>query len=213
LTRLLRGLLAASLAVGWWVGGVEAQVVGLPVAPRSTLDGWSIHGTVAFPGDAAGGGTTGGISAGASIGWFAIEGFVAAGWPAGQVDWSGAGLLLSATLIAREHSPFRLRLFGGAGLHWVESDGRDQHGLVGASLGFSVPTPLVLLQPWVAPRAAYIDASFGTFGGAHPAFAAGIDAALLSGLGVRVAYDRIFADYPDATTFAIGLYYSFRPGF
>ncbi len=188
-------------------------MVGLPVAPRSTLDGWSIHGTVAFPGDAAGGGTTGGISAGASIGWFAIEGLVATGWPAGQVDWSGAGLLLSATLFAREHSPFRLRLFGGAGLHWVESDGRDQHGLVGASLGFSVPTPLVLLQPWVAPRAAYIDASFGTFGGAHPAFAAGIDAALLSGLGVRVAYDRIFADYPDATTFAIGLYYSFRPGF
>lgn len=192
---------------------VEGQVVGLPVAPRAPLHGWSLSAGVGFPGDVPGGGTVATVSAGTSLGWLTIEALGAAGWPTGD-EWLGAGALLSGELVADERSPFRLRVFGGGGVRWIDEDGVDQQGLVGALFGFNVLTPLVLVQPWVAPRVAYVDAyQGGTYGGTHPAFAAGMDVALPGGPGLRLSYDRIFADFPDATTFAIGLYYSFRPGF
>ncbi len=212
MTRLLRGLLTAGLVVGWWVGEVEAQVIGLPVAPRATLEGWSLQGTVGLPGDDAGGGGAAALSVATEADVIGFEGTAGAHWPCnGGDDQGGLSLLVSVPVLREARSPFRLAPFGSVGAVIGEAIGLRLLG--GLSFGFVIPTPVVSVAPWVAPRVDYVSGLDGGFDGVHAGFAAGIDAAVLQGIGLRAAYDRIFIDGSDATTFAIGLYYSFRPGF
>lgn len=222
MTRLPRGGLVALVALACSQVPLGAQVAGFPVAPRATLDGWSVHGTVAFPGDAFGSGVDAAGTIGVRLGNVGVEATLAGLWPSGDNgDGAGAGVLFSFTPLRSQQSPFRLGIFAGLGawrsFHSASDASWDEGGgsiVGGISYGFVVPTPVVSLVPWVAPRVSYISSDGAPpFEGTHAAFAAGIDAQLRNGIGFRAAYDRIFIPGDDASAFALALHFSFTPGF
>jgi hypothetical protein len=116
-------------------------------------------------------------------------------------------------------SPFRAGVFIGTAILRRETPARDRtvdEGRVplGADFAFVLPTPIVTLAPWVAPRIQYTGGSGPTAAarGTHAAFATGVELELPNGLGFRLAYDRVLLTGDDEATFGIGLSYSFQPG-
>ena len=123
---------------------------------------------------------------------------------------SGFGGLLTVSLLQSQRSPFALVLQGGAS----GTTNGDFRAPFGAGFSVWIPTPLVSLQPWIGFRGQYMDPGDGWEGdgAVHAGFSTGLSVTLLSGLGVRAAYDRIFLTGNDLSTFGVGVFFSFDTG-
>lgn len=198
--RRMVPLLAILLAAG--APRAQAQVRGFPLYAVQVPRGITLGADVAFPDDD--------YCPGACAGGTASMGFGRVGVSASAAT-SGFGGLATVTLVGAERSPFSLVLQGGA-------SGTTNSGVFQAPFGtgFSVwiPTPVVSLQPWIGFRGQYMNPGNGWDGGGavHAGFSAGIGVTLLSGLGVRAAYDRLFLTGNDLSTFGVGVFFSFDTG-
>lgn len=195
-----------------------AQVPGLPVFNSGVTRGVMAAVDVGFANDDAGGGNTfaGTVSWGMSR--LMLSGTIASRNP----DGGDAAVALGGTgnlhLVGGPLSPLSVTLqVGVAG--WSQDVGTEDvsflHVPVGIGVGLVIPSPAVSLKPWIAPRLDLAKADLlpeddweSNFG-----LSAGLDVALIGGYGLRAAYDRVFADGAEPSTFSIGVNYVFSlPG-
>lgn len=193
---LLPALLAVVTADG------HSQVRGFPVYAAPIARGLTIGADVAFPESDLCPGTCVGASASFGYGRLGISGTVAN---------SGYGAMLGLALVRDESSPYELAL--QAGIAGTSTAG-DVQAPFGVGFGIWIPTPVVSLEPWVGFRGQYMDPADGWNGAGtvHAAFSAGVGLTLFSGLGVRLAYDRVYLPGNDLSTFGVGVFYSFDSG-
>jgi hypothetical protein len=193
-------LIAILMAAG--APGAQSQVRGFPLYAVQVPRGVTIGADVAFPNDEYCPSVCAGGTASVGFGRVGVSATVAS---------SGFGGLVTVALLQAERSPFALVLQGGAA-------GTTTSGVFQAPFGagFSVwiPTPLVSLQPWIGFRGQYMYPGDGWEGdgAVHAGFSAGLGVTLLSGLGIRAAYDRVFLAGNDLSTFGVGVFFSFDTG-
>jgi len=191
----------------------SAQAPGIPVQGGGTPKGVTIGASIGFPNDDALGGSAyqaevsyGGRRAG-------IAGFVSRRDYSGNAgDTSWGGLALTYKAIGGPLVPFAVNLQAGAAFHPSTSSGNAAwHVPVGVGISWTFARPLVAVKPWVAPRldvsrvSGAISRTTSDFG-----MSAGIDFGLLNGIGVQVAFDRVWADQITPGSFGVGLSYTFK---
>ncbi|MEO8450097.1 MAG: hypothetical protein ABI647_09925 [Gemmatimonadota bacterium] len=192
----------------------SAQAPGLPVQGGGTPKGVTIGASIGFPNEDALKGSAyqaelsyGGRRAG-------IAAFVSrrdvSGTTFGDTSWGGLALTYKA--IGGPLVPFAVNLQAGAAFHPSTSSGNALwHVPVGVGISWVFARPLVAIKPWVAPR---LDVS--RVSGGNPqttsdfGMSAGIDFGLLNGIGVQVAFDRVWADQITPGSFGVGLSYTFK---
>jgi len=213
--------LVAALVLG--APPAHAQNPGLPVYNIGVPRGIGIYGDVAFPGDAAGGGTALGVTARAGFGLLGATATLSSLNPDGPAgsDLSVGGTL-NYRLLGGPLVPLSVTLQGGVS-YAKPGDGllpgsevSAYHFPVGVGFALVIPNPVLAIRPWLAPR---VDVDYRTAGSASNTatnfgLSGGLELNFLNGFGVHAAYDRVFAkDVADPSTFGIGAHYSFRvPG-
>ena len=187
----------------------RAQVSGLPVVTSAATRGWSAGAALGLPNATAGGGHVVAAEAGYVRPRWGVAGTL--GWrdPASSDAQLAVAALGWISLTTPETTPFRFRLFVGAGRSEHDNDS-EWRVPAGAELKFAIITPLVSFAPFVAPRIQYVDGVGAA--ATHAAFAAGLDLELLSGIGARIGYDQALLEGEDESSFSFGLFYSFSPG-
>lgn len=213
----LAGSLAALLLLAH---SAAAQVPGLPVRASGAGRGLHLAADLAFPNDAAGGGTTVGASAGVGLGLVGVGALVARTQAGGEGGLTAAGVTAGLRLIGGPLVPFSATLQGGAG-RWTTStiEGADVTVTsvpVSLGLALTIASPVVSLKPWLAPRVAVtrttIDGPEGTSNRTDVGLSGGIDLGFLNGMSLRGMYDRILSDGGDLTAWSVGMGYSLRIG-
>ena len=217
--RIRGGLvLAAALTTLGRASLLTAQVPGLPVWRPLPVAGVVLEGEVAWPNDAVGGGSVVGAAVAYGEGGVTLRGSLARvdqGASDAEVGWAGLGRV---ALMGSRTTPFRVGAFVGVGGVRLASgavSATTYRVPVGLDVGIVVPTPVVVLGAWLAPRfdLATTDPFASKRLSARGGFAAGIDIGLLNGLGLRAGYDHVFADPADESTFGLGILFRFNPGF
>jgi hypothetical protein len=217
----VRAVVVLALTLG--ASPLRAQNPGLPVYNFGVPRGIGVYGDVAFPNDAAGGGTVYGITGRAGLGPVGVTATLSsfnADGPGGS-DVSVGGTL-NYKLLGGPLVPLSVTLQGGISyfkpgegfLPGVETTA--YHLPFGLGFALVIPNPVLSIHPWLAPRVdishqtsdagSNTDTNFGLSGGLELNF--------LNGFGVHAAYDRVFAkDLTDPSTFGVGVHYTFRvPG-
>jgi hypothetical protein len=90
--------------------------------------------------------------------------------------------------------------------HWTVNDVGVTHVPVSIGLAATIPSPGFSIKPWVAPRLDYRSA--GGSSDTRFAISAGIDLAMLNGLSLRGAYDRLSAKVGKPGVISFGLGYA-----
>lgn len=187
------GLLAVSLAL---VPALQAQNPSLPVYGGGFGTGLELAASVVFMQEESrlGDGNALGLAGTFAVGRLAISGSVARFDVPNDGGRLSVGLQGSAKVVGGDFTP--IAVFAIAGVGTIEDD-NDQASrqFVPLGLGFAltIPTPIVSVKPWLAPR---LDMTRSTFQGESDwdsvfGFSAGIDLTLLSGLSFRAAYDFV----------------------
>ncbi len=186
----------------------SAQVLGMPVVNNGAPIGVVIGADYGSANDeyADGGGTAVGghatfgagmISATAALSRFAPE--------SGAGVWSPGGAL-TLRLLGGPLVPFRITLQGGVA-HWSINNVGFTHIPVSLGLAATIPNPAFAIKPWIAPRLDIESASGGSSQN-HFGMSGGIDLALLNGMALRAAYDRVWADGAHPSVFSVGIGFS-----
>jgi hypothetical protein len=185
----------------------SAQVRGLPVVNNGAASGVGIGAEIGLPNDEAGGGTTLGASAGLGMGPLGLTAAVSRSTPDnGATVWS-QGAALSLRLFGGPLVPFRVTLQGGAAI-WDEGAIDGLHVPLSVGFAATIPNPLFAIRPWIAPRIDLVrtelngvsDGTVSEFG-----ISGGIELGFITGLAIRVAYDRILTDdSPSILSFGVG---------
>jgi hypothetical protein len=206
---------------------VAAQVPGLPVYNQGVPRGIGIYGDVGFPNDDAGGGTAFGVTGRAGFGFVGVTAMVSSYNPDGPGDGKvSVGATGNLRLFGGPLVPLSVTLQGGVGYYkpddsfLPEDSGLKQWRFpVGLGFALTIPNPALAIKPWLAPRLDIVrnsvdvagvsgsqtDTNFGLSGG--------VELNLLNGFGLHAAYDRVFGDGGDPSTFGVGAHYAFRvPG-
>lgn len=205
---------------------VSAQVPGIPVYNQGVTRGIGLFGDVGFPNDNAGGGTAYGVTGRAGFGIFGVTAMVSSYNPDGP---AGGKVSVGATGNLRVFGgplvPLSVTLQGGVGYHKPDdsflpsgADVKQWRFPVGLGFALTIPNPALAIKPWLAPRLDIVhnsvDAAGGVAGASDTqtnfALSGGIELNLLNGFGLHAAYDRVFADAADPSTFALGAHYVFR---
>lgn len=226
---------AAILALCAGVAGLPvtlaAQGTGLPLRNAGIPRGLTVGAEVGFPNAASGQGTVVGGSAAVGFGLLGVSASVArvnleemAGSQAEHV--LAAGLTGAFRLIGGPLVPFAADLQAGVG-RWGAYDyvyaGDDilyeftrTTFTAGLGLSLTIPSPIVSLKPWLAPRAehARLTDNYGSeaITTTRPALGAGIDLGFINGTSLRGAYDRVFLDGADTSVWSVGLAHTLRIG-
>ena len=213
------GALAVVAMLGWSApqpapGQVPGAPVWRPVAPPGAM----VEAGVAWPSDASGGGNVWGATVGYGEGDVALRGTIASVDPdagGAEIGWAALGRL---GILASRHSPWRLGGFAGIGGARVRSGSASATSYrvpLGIDFGVVIPTPVATVDAWVAPRLDLATSNPLASGRleARAGFATGLDVVLLNGLGLRAAYDHVVLDDPDESTFGLGVFFRFQPGF
>jgi hypothetical protein len=197
-------LAAAGLALVA-IAPVSAQVLGLPVVNSGVPVGIQVAADVGFANaDFSGGkGTTVGASAAIGVGFFGVGGQVARFSPKTGDAVTSTGLNASLRLLGGPLVPFRIMAMGGVA-HWSVSSVGVTHIPLSIGLAATIPNPAFGIKPWIAPRLDVVrsngtsDSNFG--------LSAGIDLAMLNGLSIRGAYDRVMTKdrKPSIISFGVG---------
>ncbi len=173
---------------------VRAQVVGLPVTNSGIFTGLGIRGEAGFANSDYPKGTTYGITGILGTGPFGVTATYASYNPEAAGDnISSYGGTANLRVFGGGLSPFSATFQAGYGHAKIQGTGYD-HFPVGVGFAFKIPTPVLSLKPWVAPRA---DFQHGQFGGVDKetktkfGVSAGVEFSLLSGFGGQVSYDWV----------------------
>lgn len=175
---------------------LAGQTPGLPVFAGGTLRGAELGAAAGFTpaggpvGDASALVTT--LSLGVSR--LGVQGAAGVLDPGGGTSAAlAAGALGSVRLVAGGiHSPLSVDLIAGYGI-WNGPETLYRHAVAGASFILAIPTPLVSIRPWLAPRLDWrsINPTDGTELDRALGGSAGVDLRFLPGLALRAAWDKV----------------------
>lgn len=203
-----RALVLALLGGALVQAPVAAQSLGLPVVNNGVPTGLNLAVDAGFSNADAGKATTLGASASLGIGFLGVTGTISHWNPkAGDAVWapgvSGSLRLLGGPLIP-------LRVMAQAGVsHWEIAGNKYTHVPVGIGFAATIPSPGFAIKPWIAPRIDVVrsSAGAGTDNNTDTRFgiSGGIELALLNGLSIRAAYDRVSAKIGKPSIFALGV--------
>jgi hypothetical protein len=203
-----------------------AQAPGLPVINSGPARGFTLAGMAGFGNDGAGSGTAVGASGAYGMRRFAVGGFVStvSGSTAADGAYQAAGATLAVKVLGGPLVPISLNLHTGVGYsapRYSPTGGsgaiKNKTWQVPVSLGIAwvFPQPVVALKPWLAPRADVVRVS-GSGAGSRTdtnfALSGGVNFGFLNGLGIDVAFDRVFSSGLGSKPLilGLGLSYSFK---
>jgi hypothetical protein len=204
-----------------------AQAPGLPVINSGPSRGFTLAGMAGFGNDGAGSGTAVGVSGTYGMRRLAVGGFVSTvSGSAADGSYQAAGATLAVKVLGGPLVPISLNLHTGVGYSAPGYSLPGGSGVitnktwqvpVGLGIAWVFPQPVVALKPWLAPRADVVRVSgSGSGGGSRTdtnfALSGGVNLGFLNGLGVDVAFDRVFSSGvgPTPLILGVGLSYSFK---
>ena len=166
----------------------RAQVRGLPVINSGISAGLGVRGEAGFANSDYPKGTTYGITGILGTGPFGVTATYASFNPEAAGDnVSTYGGTANLRVFGGGLSPFSATFQAGYGHAKIGGQGFD-HFPVGLGLAFKIPTPVLSLKPWIAPRA---DFQHGSETETKFGASAGVEFSLLSGFGGVVSYDWV----------------------
>ena len=98
----------------------------------------------------------------------------------------------------------------------VTVSGSEINVPIGVGFAFSVPTPGVSIEPWVAPRIqiSRVSLDVAGFSGSETntdfGISGGVNIGLATGIGIHAALDVLGVSGATPVTFGIGLHYTFK---
>lgn len=197
-TRLIA---LVALGAAGSTGGLAAQVIGLPVRNAGIGTGIGIAADFGLPNGDAGKGIAVGVTGAIGLGPLGVTGSVAT-WnpkgPGGSVE--SLGLTGNLKVFGGPLIPVSVTLQAGAARYRVGGES-NWHVPIGVGLALTIPNPVFSIKPWLAPR---LDLSRTKLAGGPGSpsssetetdfgISGGVDFGFLSGLAVRVMYDRVSA--------------------
>lgn len=199
--------------------GAGAQVVrGLPVYNSGVNKFLNVAADIGWSNDAGGGGDAVGLTGGAKFGPLGVSATIGKADGLDDESYATFGVAVASQIVGGPLMPVSLTLQGGLGLgklvdaaNSATGDDIDETRIpVGLGIAFRIPLPILQMKPWISPRVQYIDVSGDNGSSTDFAISGGIDFDFVFGLGVRVAYDKIFTDQPDdPDVFGVGAYWRF----
>ncbi len=212
---MIRRILGVTSILALTVSGRSAaQNPGLPVINNGVGTGLTLSGDVGFPNNAAGGGTAFGATGKVGLGPLGVTATVSRYKPDGDGSYVSLGGTVNWKVFGGPLIPFAVNLQGGAS-HTSDEGASIWHFPVGLGFSARIPTTVIGVKPWVAPR---IDISRASDNGVSNTdtnfgFSAGIELNLLSGLGFHASYDYVKADGASPSIFGVGVHYGLNiPG-
>src|SRR5262245_52275792 len=207
----MRGSVALSAVVLLTcAGSAVAPNTVLPVVNSGVSTGPPLAADVGLPSDEAGGGTAFGGTGKVGLGPIGLTATISSWKPDGSERYTSLGGTGNLKIFGGPLVPFSVTFQAGAA-YTKDEDVTVWHFPVGLGLAVKIPTTVIGLKPWVAPRLDVMRQS----GGGLPSetetnfgLSAGVELNLLSGLGFQAAYDRVSANGANPTTFSVGIHYS-----
>jgi hypothetical protein len=200
----------------------EAQVHGIPVYNSGIPTGIGVYADVGFPNEDAGKGRSLALTGRAGLGPLGATLILSTFNPDGLGDNKvSVGGTLNYKIFGGPLIPLSVTLQGGVGYSkpdiglLPDDDVNEFRFPIGVGLALTIPNPALAIKPWLAPRIDVVHQSGGGLSGTESNFGlgGGLELNLLSGLGLHAAYDRVFVDGGDPSTFGFGAHYTFRiPG-
>lgn len=176
-----------------------------------------------FPDDAVTVGTAFGATAAVGVGVVGLTATVTTweadyGFGAEPSREFGYGATANLRLFGGPLVPLSITLQAGAA-RWTETiliddivwDETITTVPVGLGFALTIPSPILSLKPWLAPRIQWTERS-EVGRRSDPALSGGIDLGFINGASLRGAYDRIFTDGGDRTVWSVGIAHSLRMG-
>lgn len=212
---------ALALGAGLSAPSAQAQVRGIPVYNSGVFSGIALYGDVGFPNSDAGKGTAYALTGRAGFGAFGATAIFSSFNPDGPPSSDlSVGATLNYKLFGGPLIPLSLTLQGGIGYSKPEIGllpGHDTELRFPVGLGFAltIPNPALAIRPWIAPRVDIVKSSGGGSSTTETNFGlgGGLELNLLNGFGLHAAYDRVFVDGGDPSTYGLGAHFAFRiPG-
>ena len=221
--RLLALLALAAAGLSGRPVGLVAQVAGLPVRNAGIGTGIGIAADVGFPNGAAGKGTAFGATGAVGLGPLGVTASVSRYDPkASEALWSLGGTA-NLKVFGGPLIPLSVTFQAGAARSSqsatsIEGDAltiRSWHVPVGVGVALTIPNPAFSIKPWLAPRLDLLRTTQSNGGTAtqisntdeHFGISGGVDLGFLSGLSVRVMYDRVMAGsgvHPSVLSLGLG---------
>lgn len=192
-----RTLPALLVLVGLAARGAGAQTPGLPVYGGGVSPGIELGALAGFSQSDSpiGKGVALGATGALAVWRLSIAGTIARFEPSGGADgrWS-YGVEGGIKLLGDPLSPLAVYALGGAGA--AEDNDPDVSRVylpAGLSFTLTIPTPLLAIKPWVAPRVDILRTrSQGvTVYDEEFAFSTGVNFTLINGLSLRASYDHV----------------------
>lgn len=210
-----KALVASATLVLALTATAGAQNPGLPVINSGISTGLTLSGDVGFPSDDAGGGTAFGGTGKIGLGPIGLSATISSWKPDGDERYTSLGGTGNLKLFGGPLIPFAVTLQAGAG-YTKDEDVTLWHFPVGVGFSAKIPTTVIGVKPWIAPRIDIMRVSGGGLDSeteSNFGFSAGVELNLLSGLGFHAAYDYVKVDGGSLTIFGIGLHYGLNvPG-
>jgi hypothetical protein len=212
---------------GWTVIGLllvavaaraSAQAPGLPVHGGGTPRGVTIEAAFGFPNDDFGPGSVYAAEISYGARRFGIGAFVSR-LDVSEMDGDDhttAGVVVNLKVIGGPLVPFAVTVQAGAAYSRLGFGTADKHWHVPVGLGISwtFAGQLVALKPWIAPRLDLVRTTQPTLGTSRTqsdfGLSTGIDFGLLNGVGLQVAYDRVWSGGSTPSSFGVGLSFTFK---
>ena len=192
-----------------------AQNPGLPVINSGFGTGLTLSGDVGFPNDAAGGGTAFGATGKVGLGPIGVSATISSYKPDGGESYTSLGGTGNLKIFGGPLIPFAVTAQAG-GSRTKVGNTSIWHFPVGIGFSARIPTTVIGVKPWVAPRIDIVRSSTPGLDGATDSnfgFSAGIELSMLSGLGLHLAYDYVKVEGGSQSIFGVGLHYGLNiPG-
>lgn len=190
-------------------GRAAAQAPGLPIHGAGMAPGIEIAATAGWAGASS---MTGKATAyGATLAYggsrLGLSGTVGLLNPESGDNRATFGILGNLRLLGGGvDTPFEVGIFGGYGK--ATGDDSPWHAPVGAGISLTIPTPVVSIRPWLAPRAEifWTEESGPRETVTRFAGSVGVDFRFVGGLGIRLLWDKVDGD---DQTIGAGLAYRF----
>lgn len=198
-----RSLITIGLLAGA-TGSARAQVPGLPVINNGASTGINVGADVGFPNADYGKGEAVGAHASIGIGFVGVTAMISRYAPEAGDAIVAPGASATLRLLGGPLVPFRITMQAGAS-RWTQNNVTFTHVPVSIGLSATIPNPALAIKPWIAPRVDYLDDGGFSVDHLHFGISGGVDLALLSGITIRAAYDRVSNGTAHPSIFSLGL--------
>lgn len=219
-----RTILTAATFLGL-TGRAMAQAPGLPIHGAGMAPGLEVAATAGWAGSSSMTGKATTFGATVAYGWsrFGLSGTIGVLNPESGDSRASFGVLGNLRLLGGGvDTPFEVGIFGGYGkaagdegscvddcpLSLVTGGRSPWHAPVGLGASLTIPTPVVSIRPWLAPRAEifWTEESGARETVTRFAGSVGVDFRFVGGFGVRLLWDKVDGD---DQTIGAGLAYRF----